>query len=224
MSSEWFWRAAFGVEMTLERDGATELLQTQRRYVRGLVLEIGVGGNRYTAENDRAVTLDVNPAVRPDVIGDAHALPFRSGTFDSVVSSQVFEHLHSPWVAAGEVSRVAAHDGTLLLAVPFLYWLHATPNDYFRYTEFGIRRLFEDDFEIESMQPYGGRVAVLFDVSFVTTASSSVVRKALHALRKHGGSARRVSRFRRWLVFHAPSRAEMPLGYVMRARRRGPEV
>ena len=79
----------------------------------GLILDAGAGDGRYTAwmlaHEHQVVTLDVSPVmVRvawryvhhqagdgtvPFLVGNAEALPFRSGTFDCVVCAQVLEHL-----------------------------------------------------------------------------------------------------------------------------------
>jgi hypothetical protein len=44
---------------------------------------------------------------RPLVVGDAHALPFRSGAFDFVIASHLAEHLADPVVFCAELNRVA---------------------------------------------------------------------------------------------------------------------
>ncbi len=69
---------------------------------------------------------------------DAHRLPFRAGSFDAAVASQVLEHLHSPAVALSELTRVLRTDGMMLVALPFLYPLHQTPHDYQRLTRWGL--------------------------------------------------------------------------------------
>ena len=117
--------------MTLQRIGATELLYQSRGDISGLTLEIGVGGNPYRDLTSGWISIDIDPRRRPDVVADAHRMPFRDRTFDTVVASQVFEHLHNPREAAVEAARVLRPGGRLLVAVPFLYWLHATPHDYF---------------------------------------------------------------------------------------------
>lgn len=210
--------------MTLTRIGATELLYRERHMVTGVVLELGVGSSPYAEAWDASITLDIDTSLRPTVAADAHFCPFRDGAFDTIVASQVFEHLSRPWLAAGEVARVLRPGGTLLVAVPFLYWLHQHPADYYRYTEWGLRSIFNEWFEISSIQAYGGRFAVVLDMLFSMTRSSRRWRRGLYQLRdqlhERPGRGRRRRLTGSFLLRVAPG--EHPLGYVLIARRRPP--
>lgn len=208
--------------MTLQRIGATELFLRQAKRVRGRILELGVGDDPYASIWDATtVRLDIDAELGPDVVGDAHCLPFRSGVFDWVVASQVFEHLHSPWIAANELERVTNSNGQILVAVPFLYPLHQVPHDYFRYTRWGLERLFGKLFDDIEILEYGGRVSVLTDLLATSTRSSSTVRRGLRNARKklfEAHSAKRWPRLSRRLL--AQPVKEYPLGYVVVASKR----
>jgi ubiquinone/menaquinone biosynthesis C-methylase UbiE len=98
------------------------------------------------------VTLDIDPSTKPDIVGDAHALPFDDGSFDAVLHSSVLEHLHSPWIAAREMYRVLRPGGCVLGVVPWIYPYHAREghyHDYWRFTQDGLQRLFADFRTIE---------------------------------------------------------------------------
>jgi SAM-dependent methyltransferase len=210
--------------VTLLRDGATALTHEFAHRVGGRLLELGAGLNPYAGlwPSARVVTLDHDPARGPAVVGDAHALPFADGCFDSVVASQVLEHLHSPWVAARELGRVLRPGGALVVSVPFMFMVHAAPHDFFRFTEFGLRRLFEEEFEIDVLRAYGGRLGVVYDAALAPSPSSTLPRRALaRAVR----GLRRPDKGRRYPVRSrvalAGRSAEHPLGYFMVATRRG---
>lgn len=206
--------------MTLLRDGATALTHVHAARVRGRVLELGAGLDPYAAlwPGATVVTLDVDAARGPAVVGDAHALPFADASFDSVVASQVLEHLHSPWLAAAEVGRVLKPGGALLVSVPFMFMVHAAPHDYFRFTEFGLRRLFENDFAIDEITPYGGRLGVVYDATLAPSPSSTLLRRALYRLTPAKDKGKRAP-VRSRLALAGRSR-EHPLGYVLVATRR----
>jgi SAM-dependent methyltransferase len=67
-----------------------------------------------------------------DFLADAHSIPFMDASFDCVFSYAVFEHLHNPYVAIQEVSRVLKPEGVFIGGVsqgePFHQsYFHLTP-------------------------------------------------------------------------------------------------
>ena len=78
-----------------------------------------------------------------DVLGDALALPFGDGCADAVLCTEVIEHVTDPILMLSEFRRVLGPDGSVLLTSPFTWHLHDEPHDYWRFTEFGLRLLFE---------------------------------------------------------------------------------
>ena len=81
---------------------------------------------------------------RPDVVYGAGPLPFKDGSFDTVLSVQVLEHTPRPGALMAEMSRVLAPDGVLILTAPFQFRLHEQTHDYFRYSPHGLRQLCAD--------------------------------------------------------------------------------
>ena len=60
--------------------------------------------------------------------------------------------------------RILAPGGVAIINVPFLYWVHEAPHDYYRYTEFALQRFAEDSgFRVISLEPIGGLPEVLAD-------------------------------------------------------------
>jgi SAM-dependent methyltransferase len=77
---------------------------------------------------------------RPQVYGDAAALPFADGSFNTVMLLDVLEHVAEPEAALREAARVLADRGCLLVTIPFAYPLHDLPHDYQRFTGPGLER------------------------------------------------------------------------------------
>ncbi len=77
------------------------------------------------------------------VLGDIHSLPFRNGVFDAVVNISVLEHLQEPRVAVSEFARVLKPGGQLFLSTVQCWEIHQQPNDFFRFTRFGLEYLFQ---------------------------------------------------------------------------------
>jgi hypothetical protein len=106
--------------------------------------------------------------------------------------------------------------------VPFYYPLHETPHDFFRYTEFGLRRFMESsEMRVVYLEPIGGAVEIISDI-----LSKNIVRipvaglvaaKVLQQLSWWFVSSRVGSRISR------KTSSQFPLGYFMVAERnRGP--
>jgi SAM-dependent methyltransferase len=74
-----------------------------------------------------------------DLLADAHALPFRSDTFDLVLAYAVLEHLYNPFIALGEVSRVLKQGGVFFGTVSQGEPFH---DSYFHHTVFGVLAVF----------------------------------------------------------------------------------
>jgi SAM-dependent methyltransferase len=94
--------------------------------------------------------------VRPDIFGTATCLPFRDGSFATVLLLDVLEHVPDPESALAEVARVLAPGGRLLLTVPFLYPIHDDPYDFQRYTRNGLRVVLErSGLQVVQLQAHG---------------------------------------------------------------------
>lgn len=124
--------------------GRVRLQAFLRRYQSSLrTLDIGCGDSYYKNLFPNRVAFDIDPERKPDVIGDVHQLPFPNETFDIVVCIEVLEHLHTPSLALAEIQRVLRKNGLLLLTTRFIYPLHDTPHDYFRFTRYGLHHLLQ---------------------------------------------------------------------------------
>jgi SAM-dependent methyltransferase len=73
-------------------------------------------------------------------------LPFSNQEFDSVITNQVFEHVFNPDKFLSEINRVLKVGGLLLISVPFVWDEHEQPNDYARYSSFGLKFALEKSF------------------------------------------------------------------------------
>lgn len=94
------------------------------------------------------------------VVCDLQALPFEDQSVDHLLSIAVLEHVHEPERHIAEFRRVLKPGGSLLVYVPFLQPFHASPHDYQRYTEAGMRHLFRD-FEHQIVKVGGGPTSAL---------------------------------------------------------------
>lgn len=108
------------------------------------VLDIGSGGSSYGRFFPNRLTMDVSEKSQPDIVADAHKLPFENDTFEIVLCTEVLEHLMFPAIAISEMRRVLKDDGIVILTTRFIFPLHDTPGDYWRFTKYGLMELFKD--------------------------------------------------------------------------------
>ncbi len=145
-------------------------LQSVREHLVGDLLDIGCGMKPYEkvlgTHVDHWVGLDfaLTPSGRSaaDVFGSALEVPFGAATFDTVLSTQVLEHVSRPAQLLHEAQRVLKPGGYLVLTAPQTNPLHEEPHDYFRYTCYGVRALAEEaGHYVAEIRPRGGAIATL---------------------------------------------------------------
>jgi SAM-dependent methyltransferase len=121
------------------------------RYARGRLADIGCGNKPYVdmaaPHVDEHVGIDHAPSFHGlrnvDVIGTAYEIPVDDGAFDTILCTDVLEHLEEPCDALREAYRILRPGGYGIYTVPLFWHLHETPRDFYRFTEFGLRHLFE---------------------------------------------------------------------------------
>lgn len=108
-------------------------------------LEIGArGAPSYATFFSHRVGVDIEAGPGVDVVASVYDLPFESESFDVVLCLSVLEHVEHPRDGIKEMRRVLKKGGTILVSVPFLFPIHDSPNDYWRFTKYGLRKLFID--------------------------------------------------------------------------------
>lgn len=85
-----------------------------------------------------------------------------SASFDYILCTQVLEHLKEPQKAFQEFYRILKPGGKVFLTTNFVYQIHMAPNDYYRFTKFGLKHLGESNgLVVEHLKPQGGVFQVL---------------------------------------------------------------
>ena len=153
-----------------------------RQHAHGKMLDCGCGDVPYYDIYRHLVTdvvcidwensLHKNPYV--DQYVDLNKpFPLESNTFDTLLAADVLEHIYNPMLFMNEVARVLKPGGKALVMVPYYYWIHEAPHDYYRYTEYALRKFCDENkLNVISLQPYGGYPDVLLDLynkKYVTT-------------------------------------------------------
>ena len=108
------------------------------------ILDVGSGGSSYERFFPNRLSVDIDPERRPDIVADAQNLPFQNEEFDFVLCTEMLEHTENPFAVEKELHRVLKVGGTLLLTTRFVYPLHDTPHDYWRFTKYGLLKIFRE--------------------------------------------------------------------------------
>lgn len=112
------------------------------------VLTVGAGGRvnellyEYADQNNfEVLSFDINKDKSPDILGDLCEYDFEENSFDTVVVSEVLEHLHAPHLGVDNVYKALKPGGLLIVTTPFIFPIHDKPYDYFRFTKYGLKHL-----------------------------------------------------------------------------------
>lgn len=111
------------------------------------ILDIGTGKYNVEAffhESNSVLKTDVNPDYGHEVVS-VTSIPYKN-EFDVITCINVLEHVPDTQRAVKSLCDALKSDGVLFLSTPFIFPLHDVPHDYYRFTEFGLRRLFEPYF------------------------------------------------------------------------------
>jgi SAM-dependent methyltransferase len=99
---------------------------------------------------------------------DGKTLPFANEEFDSLFSSEVFEHIFNLEQILPEINRVLRTNGKMLITCPFSWEEHEIPVDYARYTQFALKDLLEKNgFRIITFEKSGHYVSTLHQLFIV---------------------------------------------------------
>ena len=139
-----------------------------QKYAAGTLLDVGCGLMPYRSliagRVARYDSLDPHPQTA-DVTyqQDVQAMTLiADATYDSAICLEVLEHVSNPFRAAAELHRILKPNGVLVVSVPHLSRLHEEPYDFFRFTGYGLRALFEGaGFEVVHLAQRGGLFSFL---------------------------------------------------------------
>jgi SAM-dependent methyltransferase len=222
---------AFVSECPNERQSILEfMLQVSSELEPGTrVLDIGAGEQPYRElfEHVEYVTSDWENSVHPgarcvDVVGPADDLPIADSSFEAILNTQVLEHVAEPAKVLGEMHRLLVPGGRVYITLPLAWELHEEPFDFYRYTRYGIAHLLRaagfTDIDVRPRNDCFTTIAQLMRNTFgaMGRAADGLDERRVEAGRAMFQMADLVQSFA-----HLDTRWSLPLGYAIRARKKG---
>ncbi len=125
-----------------------------KRYIKNdtLALNIGSGNTKISAN---VYNVDIFSYDNVDVVCNIEDLPFKNNSIDLILNLAVLEHVPNPKKVIDEIQRVLKPGGVVYTAFPFIQGFHASPYDFTRVTQEGIKILHQE-FELIEVKPFGG--------------------------------------------------------------------
>jgi SAM-dependent methyltransferase len=202
-----------------------QFLAGQTGLLRGRLLDNGCGNQPfrpwYEPHVDEVITLDAAPGEGVAILGFADRLPFADRTFDTVLATEVLEHVENVERAAAELFRVLRPGGHALVTVPYLYPTHEAPYDFRRFTHFGLADLLKrNGFEVLTLQAKGGPAIMMAHYAVLAITQALGARIDKPGLRRLLSAPQEAFAHRRQVQRDATGRsAIISLGYMAAARR-----
>ncbi len=146
-------------------------------------------------------------------------LPFFNNEFDTIIISEVLEHISNPELIWAEMARIIKPGGRIILSVPFFYKIHEAPFDFYRYTEFALKNFAEKNkLTVLELKSFGGLPEVFTDILAKIVMKLPLIGRACSILMQRScwffintGFGKRIS---------SGSGKVYPLGYFMVVEKR----
>lgn len=106
----------------------------------------------------------VDPHTMLDFVCNLDNIPRKTGTYQTVLSTEVLEHVEYPQKIMDEMYRVLKKGGKLFLTTPQGWMIHQAPHNYYYFTKYGLESLLKHaGFSHYKIMPMGGYFKFLAD-------------------------------------------------------------
>ena len=163
-----------------------EAIASHAKFAHGLLLDVGCGMKPYeklfSPFVDGYFGLEYSPESgylgnKADFCGDAAFLPLANEIVDTILCTEVMEHVADPEKTIEEFARVLRPGGTIITTAPFFYPIHDA-YDFFRYSPDGLAAMMKRHrLVVEGVKPLSGTAVTLaamfnmywYDLGFIWT-------------------------------------------------------
>jgi SAM-dependent methyltransferase len=145
------------------------------------VLDVGCDAKPYSPffkeKAEIYIGVDVDSVLNADVVCIAENLPFANESFDVISSTQVLEHVDDPKKVIEEMHRVLKLGGVAICSTHGVWFKHA-PQDYWRWTDIGLKKIFSVFKDVE-VRNKGGSVLCFFQILNLYIAWLPIAKRPL---------------------------------------------
>ncbi|MBM3137675.1 MAG: class I SAM-dependent methyltransferase [Chloroflexi bacterium] len=111
----------------------------QKSPIAGRILDVGGGKKahylKHLPEGLQIESVNIDPVIEPTwLIEPGAPFPVADSSFDNVICMNTLEHIYDVHPVLKEMFRVLKTGGVAYISVPFMFRIHAHPDDYFRAT------------------------------------------------------------------------------------------
>ncbi len=163
-----------------------DAIKSHAYHAQGVLLDVGCGIKPFECTFEPFVETYIGLEYSPesgyrgnaaDFCGDAAKLPLADECVDTILCTEVMEHVHHPERAISEFARVLRPGGIIITTAPFVYPIH-DKYDFFRYSPDGLAAMMKrHGLEIEKVEPLSGTAVTLavmfnlywYDIGFIWT-------------------------------------------------------
>ena len=149
------------------------------------ILFVGSGGelNQYVKNfSSYLYSIDIDPSRKPDQIIDLTDPNFCQNYLGEKVNLvcifEVLEHTKNPSLAIKNIYNLIDKDSVVLLSTPFIFNIHDAPNDFFRFTRYGLKEIFKEFSKVE-IKEKNGWLESIFVLIMRIKKSRSILNKIL---------------------------------------------
>jgi SAM-dependent methyltransferase len=175
-----------GIAMPLKYAAGLPMAVKIVGWAHGVLLDVGCGVKPFeqvfAPYVEKYVGIEYSPESgyrgnKADICGDAGYLPFADASVDTILCTEVMEHVPDPERTIAEFARVLRPGGTLITTAPFVYPIHDA-YDFFRYSPDGLAVMMKrHGLTIEKVEPLSGTAITIasmfnlywFDIGFMWT-------------------------------------------------------
>lgn len=133
------------------------------KFANGRLLDIGCGNKPYEKKFEGKITEYIGCDIvqsdmqKVDVLCEANNIPLPDNSFDTAFSTQTIEHVEDHQGLVNEAYRLLKPGGVFIVSGPMYWHLHEEPYDFFRFTKYGFKYIFEKaGFQVIETNANGG--------------------------------------------------------------------